>query len=581
MQGERQGAANGKSGSGAPPGRRPSSGRANAWSAAALALSALLLGPIVAVFFAAMGDTGGLWEHLFSTVLPRYVANTLILMAGVGALALAIGVGAAWVVTRYDFAGRRILEWSLLLPAAVPAYIVAYTYTDFLEFAGPLQTGLRELFGWQTKRDYWFPEIRSMQGAIAVMGFALYPYVYVMTRTAFRLTPASLFEVARVHDQPLFWRVALPLARPAMAAGVALVLMETVSDFGTVEYFALETLTLGIFNVWLGMNSLPAAAQIASVAFLFVIALLVFEYYARARRRYADTGRRVTSLTPEHVTGWRAAVCAGVCLFPVAVGFLVPAGILATFVLRGYSVTAYGTVAEVAFNSVFVAGSVAVLVMAAASLMVLVTTYRGGRVVRTATAVASSGYAFPGTILAIGVVTFAGAVDDTLQAAVEGVFGLSYGGITGTIGLVLMACTVRFQAVGYGAMTAGVNRMPPNVMSASRVLGKSFPESLVRVVLPLVRSSVLAGGLLVFVDVMKELPMTLLLRPFDFDTLATYVYQFAKDELLEEAALPALIIVLAGIGPVILMNAALATTGQRMAARRRPRVPQAGGPVSP
>jgi iron(III) transport system permease protein len=528
------------------------------WTVITLLLAVILIGPIVAVFVAATGDTGGLWRHLFSTVLPRYVANTLVLMAGVGALTLVIGVSTAWIVTRWDFPGRRVVEWSLLLPAAVPAYIVAYTYTDFLEFAGPLQTALREAFGWQTKRDYWFPEIRSMPGAIAVLALALYPYVYMMTRMAFQRMPGSFFEVARIHKRNYFRDVALPLARPAITAGVALALMETVSDFGTVEYFALETLTLGIFNVWLGMNSLPGAAQIACVAFLFVIALLAVETYARGKRGFADTSRRHTTVSPVRTTGLHAAACLAACATPVILGFLIPAGILLSFVLQDYSVGDYARIAQVAINSVLVALSVAAMVMAGAAVMVIESTFYGTRLARTATALASTGYAFPGTILAIGVVTFAGFVDDGLQAVAEGLFHIPYGGLTGTIGLVLIACMVRFQAIGYGAMMSGANRMPPNVVSASRVLGMGFGGTMRRVVLPLLRGSLFGGGLLVFVDVMKELPMTLLLRPFNFDTLATYVYQFAKDELLEKAALPALVIVLAGIGPVILMNAVLA-----------------------
>lgn len=533
------------------------------WPLLVLVLAALLLGPIVAVLFAATGDTHGLWDHLFQTVLPTYVTNTLVLMAGVGAVSLLFGAGAAWLVTRYDFPGRAALEWALLLPAAVPAYIVAYTYTDFLEFAGPVQSTLRDIFGWQSSRDYWFPEIRSMGGAIVVMGAVLYPYVYMMTRIAFRLTPTSLFDVARAHNRSMLRTVALPMARPAMAAGLALVLMETISDFGTVEYFSLPTLTLGIFNVWLGMNSLPAAAQISSVAVLFVISLLVFELYARSRRRYGDTGRRAVGLRPLPLRGVRAAFCLALCLVPVVLGFLLPAGVLLSFVVRGYSITDYGTVLDVAGNSMMVAGVVAGLVMTVATFMVLIVTYRGGRLLRLVTGLAATGYAFPGTILAIGVLTFAGAVDDTIESVFVRRLGLPEGWyLTGTLGLVLIACLVRFQAVGYGALVSGVNRMPPNMLNASRVLGRGFVASLLQVVLPLIGSSILAGGLLVFVDVMKELPMTLLLRPFNFETLATYVYQYAKDQWLEQAALPALFIVVAGIGPVIVMNAALRKVGQ-------------------
>lgn len=522
-----------------------------------LILCAFLLAPIGAVFVAATADSEGMWTHLSETVLSTYILNTLGLMGGVAVVSLIFGVGTAWLVARHSFPGRRIMEWALLLPAAVPAYIIAYTYTDFLEYAGPLQGGLRDLFGWQSARDYWFPEIRSMGGAILVLGCALYPYVYMMSRVAFRQTPASLFDVARVNHRNAFWTVALPLARPAVAAGLALVLMETVSDFGTVEYFALETLTLGIFNVWLGMNSLPAAAQIASVTTLFVVTLLVIELYARNRQRF-DGGRRTSGMTEAPLSRSRQWLCTAACAVPLGLGFLFPAGVLLGFVLRGHSIDAYGTVLAVTGNSFLVAGLSAFLVLLFASAIVLGTGPKGHLLFRFAGGLSAVGYAFPGTILAIGVLTFSGAIDDILEQ-LYALVGLSdttlY--LTGSLALVVIACVVRFQAVGYGALSAGLGRVPPNLPDASRVLGRSWMASQTEVVLPLMRGSAMAAALLAFVDVMKELPMTLLLRPFNFDTLATFVYQYAKDELLEQAALPALVIVLAGIIPVVLMNRAI------------------------
>lgn len=530
----------------------------NPWTVTTLAIVAILVAPILAVFVAAAGDSGGLWGHLFETVLPRYVANSLILMVGVGCVALVFGVSTAWIVTVYEFPARRFVEWMLLLPAAVPAYLVAYTYTDFLEYAGPVQGALRDLFGWQSARDYWFPEIRSMGGAMLVIGAVLYPYVYMMARTAFLLTPASLFETGKASGRNIFWAVALPLARPAIVAGLALVLMETLSDFGTVEYFAIETLTLGIFNVWLGMNSLPAAAQIAIIAFLFIVALLVVELMARANRRYTDTTKRSVPLPPERTTGWRAAAYLAICLVPIFVGFILPVGVLLNFVISGLSVGFDETVTRAAINSVTVALAAAFLVMSIATFMSLVATYQSGTFVRRATAFASIGYAFPGTILAIGVVTAGGAIDNAIATLLNAAFGITYTGwLTGSIGLVVLACVVRFQAIGYGAMTSGLQRLPPNLLHASRTLGSTFGGTVRTIILPLIMKSFIAGGLLVFVDVMKELPMTLLLRPFNYETLATYVYQFAKDELLEEAALPALLIVVAGIPPIVIMNAAL------------------------
>lgn len=525
---------------------------------ATILLACVFIAPVLAIVITAAGDSGGLWVHLAETVLPRYVINTLILMIGVGIVSLIFGISTAWIVVRYDFPGRRIFQWALLLPAAIPGYLIAYTYTDFFEYAGPIQALLRDIFHWESARDYWFPEIRSMGGAMLVMGAVLYPYVYVMARTAHLLTPVSLFEVARMSGRNQFWGVALPLARPAVVAGLALVLMETVSDFGTVEYFAIETLTLGIFNVWLGMNNLTAATQIAAFTFLFIIALLVVEVLARARRRFVDTTRRSDSLSPQPVSGWTKVICSIICGLPIFVGFLIPVGVLLTFVFQGHSVAIDSVVLTAAWNSISLGFAAAVFVVASAVFMTIVATFDGGKAIRRITALSSFGYAFPGTILAIGVLIAGGAVDAQIASLVNWGLGLSYEGwLTSGVGLIVFACVVRFQAIGYGAVTTGLGRVPSNMMEASRLLGRGFTQSIRMVMLPLIRLSCIAGGLLVFVDVMKELPMTLLLRPFNFETLATYVYQFAKDELLEEAALPALLIVVSGIVPVMLMNSAL------------------------
>jgi iron(III) transport system permease protein len=530
----------------------------NPWRLGTLFLVSIFLMPVVAITITASGDSDGLWVHLSNTVLPRYVANTLILMVGVSLVTLFFGVTTAWIVVQYDFPGRRIVQWALLLPATIPAYLIAYTYTDFLEYAGPLQVLLRDLFGWDSAIDYWFPEIRSMGGAILVMGAVLYPYVYVITRTAYLLTPISLFEIGRISGCNLFWGVAFPLARPAVVAGLALVMMETISDFGTVEYFSIETLTLGIFNVWLGMNNLTAASQIAAFSFLFVIALVLLERISRARRGYMNTTRRSVSLSPRPVSFGQGTWLALVCSIPIILGFVIPVGVLLNFVVQGYSTSLNSEILSAAWNSLFLGVTVAIMVIVTATFMGLVSSFDRGKAMQRLSALASFGYAFPGTILAIGVVTAGGTIDAWIGSILMQISGVSYQGwLTSGVGLVVFACVVRFQAVGYGSVMAGLGRVPNNMMEASRVLGQGFAQSIRKVMLPLMRLSCVAGGLLVFVDVMKELPMTLLLRPFNYETLATYVYQFAKDELLEEAALPALIIVVSGIIPVILMNAAL------------------------
>ncbi|MEL0165340.1 MAG: iron ABC transporter permease [Alphaproteobacteria bacterium] len=524
------------------------------WSAATVILCCFLLGPVAALLLAAFGDSGGLWGHLVDTVLATYVTNTLLLMGGVGSVAMVFGVSSAWVISRYDFAGRDMLEWMLLLPAAIPAYIIAYCYTDFFEYAGPVQSALRAAFGWQSPRDYFFPEIRSVGGAVLVMASVLYPYIYMVTRIAFRLTPASLFEIALVHNKSQFWHVGLPLARPAIVAGLALVMMEVVSDFGTVEYFAVQTITLGIFNVWLGMNNLVAAAQISSVGFLFILGLLGLELYARSRQQYVSTSRAQNSLAPLPTSTGGACVCWALCLIPLSFGFFIPLGVLLRFVLRGDVMADFLAIQPVVVNTMLVAIAAAFFIMLIASVIVLTAAFRAGPKLRKLALMSSTGYAFPGTILAIGVLVYAGYIDHLLRL-ISGGWISSF--LIASMGLLMLAYLVRFQAVGYGAMLSGVRRLPENLMSASRVLGHGYGASLRQVILPLLKSSFLAGLMLVFVDIMKELPMTLLLRPFDFETLATHTYQFAKDEMLEQAALPALMIVVTGLIPVILMSAML------------------------
>jgi len=524
------------------------------WSLGVILICGLILAPLLAVLLAAMGDSGGLWQHLLDTVLLRYVGNTVMLMCGVGSLATLFGVSTAWVISRYEFFGRGALEWMLLLPAAIPAYIIAYSYTEFFEYAGPLQTALRAMFGWQTPRDYWFPEVRSLGGAIMVMASVLYPYIYMVTRIAFRLTPASLFEIAIVHKKSQFWTVGLPLARPAIMAGLALVMMEVVSDFGTVEFFAIETITLGIFNVWLGMNSLVAAAQISVVGFGFILALLGLELYARSRQQYVASSRNQTSLKPLETSLVAGMGCWLVCLVPLCFGFFIPVGVLISLVSANAPITEFMAIRGIMANSLFVASLAAATIMILSTFIVLTANYQAGAKTRKMALLASTGYAFPGTILAIGVLIFMGAFDRLLASFLGAEFR---GVLIAGPAVLLLAYLVRFQAVGYGAMISGVRRLPANVMNASRVLGKGYVESLRMVILPLLKSSFLAGVMLVFVDVMKELPMTLLLRPFNFETLATYTYQFAKDEMIEVAALPALMIVVVGLVPVMLMSAML------------------------
>ena len=528
--------------------------KANRWVWAQLFISILLFSPLLALLITAFGDTDGTMAHLMETVLGRYFLTTLQLMVGVGVVAILFGVSTAWIVSRYQFIGRGILEWMLVLPAAVPAYIIAYTYTDFLEYAGPVQTFIRDIFGFTSSRDYWFPEIRSMGGAMLVMGAVLYPYVYITTRTAFRLTSTRLFEAARLVGGNMFFGIALPLARPAIVAGLALVMMEVVSDFGTVEYFALDTLTLGIFNVWLGMGNIAAAARIALMAFVIVVILLGIERWGRSGRKFENQSRGPSGVLTRAITGWRSGLAITICLVPIILGFVIPVGVLLNFIFSGYASGLPDATASAIQNTLMVASIGAIIIMLMALFVGIIARYQSGRMGSAIAALSSSGYAVPGTILAIGVLGVVFGIEQLWRFINDEATARL---LSGTLMVLLFAYIVRFQAVGYGAVNAGLKRLPPNLMPASQVLGHPFSSSVLRITVPLLHPSILAGLLLAFVDIMKELPMTLLLSPFNFETLATLTYQFAKDELLEDAAVPALLIVLAGLIPVIIINRSL------------------------
>ncbi len=518
-------------------------------------IALLIIAPVFAVFYSAfLGDTS-LWPHLFSTVLPRYISNTIILMLGVGLLSTLLGVSTAWVVTRYDFFGKNFFQWALLLPAAVPAYIIAYTYTDFLEYAGPIQKILREFFEFQNSNEYWFPEIRSMEGAIFVMSFVLYPYVYMTTRASFLTVPVSFFQTSLIYGRSSFFSVALPLARPGIIAGVALVLMETISDFGTVEYFALETLTLGVFNVWLGMNSLSGASQISSVLFVFVVVLLTIEYLARRRQRYHEKSSGQNMVESKSSSKFQKIFCFVICLIPIIIGFVIPVSILLNFILSGFSIINFNEIFYTSFFSIILAFSGAFFVMLASVFLIIISNYRSNNFQKVLIFLASCGYALPGTILAVGMVIFLGWINKYLD------FHLSY--FAGGFLILLFAYVVRFLAVGNASIRSGILQIHPNAMDASLTMGSGFFRGVRVIIMPLIFSNILIGGILVFVDILKELPITLLLRPFNFETLATYVYQYASDELLQESSFAALIIVVVGLGPIIFLNSALQRVSQR------------------
>jgi iron(III) transport system permease protein len=534
------------------------------WTVGAGAIATIVALPILTVFGLAFFPTENIWPHLWETVLPGYIVTTIELMAGVAAGTMLIGVSAAWLTTMCNFPGRRIFEWALVLPLAMPAYVVAYVYTDILEFAGPVQVVLRDMFGWSTSRDYWFPEIRSLGGAIIVMTMTLYPYVYLLARSAFLEQSSGVGEAARTlgcSAWAAFRRVSLPMARPSIVVGVALVLMETLNDFGTVDFFAVQTLTTGMFNVWLVMNNTGGGAQIAVVMLIFVVFLLVAERAARRRRGYHDTSTRPRRTIRFDLSPARKAAAVAICLVPVLVGFVVPAGLLLSYAIEFYDVSLGNRFPQAAFNSILLAALAAAAAVAIGLFLAYAVRLRKNNLLRNLARFASLGYAVPGAVLAIGILFPFGALDNAVDSVMRGTFGISTGLIlSGTIVAILFAYVVRFLALAYGTLEAGLGRVTPHMDDAARTLNHGPAQALVKVNLPIIRGSIMTAGILIFVDCMKELPATLLLRPFNFDTLATYVYQFASDELLEECALGAVTIVAAGVIPVILLTRVM---GQR------------------
>lgn len=524
-------------------------------------ITGLVAVPIVCLPLLAFFPQENIWPHLFDTVLPRYISTTLTLMFGVGLGCLVLGTSTAWLVTMCRFPGCALFRWALLLPLAMPAYVVAYVYTDLLEFAGPVQTTLRALFEWESARSYWFPEVRSLGGATAMLTLVLYPYVYMLARAAFINQSVSALEASRLLGSSAwgaFWRVALPSARPAIAVGLALVLMETLNDFGTVDYFGVQTLTAGIYDVWLNMSNIGGAAQIAVVMLLFVVALITLERFSR--RRQAAHMTRTSREPPAEVelTGAKRAGAIALCTVVVGLGFVLPAAVLVRYVWLEGSAGWTPEIARFAFNSVWLAAGAAIITVSLGMLLAYSLRLHPRGWARIFVRVATLGYAIPGAVLAIGVLVSFAAFDNALDARMREWFGVSTGLLlSGTGAAILFAYVVRFLAIPAGSIDTSLDKITPAMDMASRTLGSGPGATFRRVHIPLIRGGMFAAATIVFVDCMKELPATLMLRPFNFDTLATHLYQFASDEQIEAAALGALIIVVVGLAPVIILSRSL------------------------
>ena len=532
-------------------------GNRRALTVSVMVLSVLAALPVAAIVARGMAfGAGETWAHLANSVLPRYVANTLALVVIVGAGVGIGGTAAGWLVARRRFPGSTFLEWALLLPLAMPSYVMAYAYTDFLQYAGPLQTTLRETFGW-ARGDYWFPEVRSLGGAATMLVFALYPYVFLLARTAFLERPPALVEAARtmgLNTSQAFWRVELPLARPAIAGGIALALMETLADYGTVAYFAVDTFTTGVYRAWFSLGDRTAAAQLATGLLVFVVGAVALERASRgvARSYGGARGKSTVRALPERLTGMRAAGATLVCATPLLLGFVLPALLLIRLVQGEPDIALTSRFFAWGWNSFRVALLAAVLAIAFATVLAYAMRLAPGVVTRAGSKILTLGYAIPGTVLAVGVLLPLGAIDNWFSSLrrdpTEAHPGLL---LTGTIIALLYAYVVRYFAVAWNSIEPGFARITPAMDAAARSLGVGAWGTLVRIHAPLLMRSAAAAMLLVFVDVMKELPATLVLRPFNFDTLATQTYLLAKDERLAEAALPSLAIVFVGLVPII------------------------------
>lgn len=525
----------------------------------ALLIASLVLLPIIAVVQQALFAGTDLWLHIWHTVLPGYVSSSLLLMLAVAFGVLAMGVPAAWLAAMCQFPGRRWLDWAMLLPLAMPAYVIAYTYTGILDFAGPVQAGLRALTGWGYG-DYWFWQVRSLSGAAVMMILVLYPYVYLTARATFLEQSAVSMDVARSLGYgywQAWFKVAVPMARPAIIAGLTLALMETLADYGTVQYFGVTTFTTGIFRTFYGYGDAASAAQLASVLLLFVVTLILIERHSRRRQAYHVKAQPRVMAKRIQLTGWQARLATLVCLIPVTFGFLVPAGQLFWWSMFDAHLQ-WDSFLQLSWNSFYLAALAACLAVCLALLMAYAQRFYKQTYVRQAVQFAGMGYALPGTIIAIGVMLPLMWLDHRLNELADGM-GLGKPGLlfSGTIVVLLAAYCVRFLAVALSSVQSGLGQINPSLDEAARGMGRNSWQVLGQVHIPLMRSSVLTAMLVVFVDVLKELPATLMLRPFDFNTLAVRAYELASDEQLVEAAPASLMIVAVGLLPVLLLNRAI------------------------
>lgn len=530
------------------------------WKTSSVALATLLVLPILAIFFTAIGQTDDVFAHLMSTVMPTYAFNTVVLTLSVMALALLFGIPSAWLMAMCRLPGEKVLQWALVLPLAIPGYIVGYIFTGWFDYAGPIQVWLRAQNGWMAG-EYYFPDIRSLAGASIVLALVLYPYVYLMCRAAFMEQNVSLLQSARLlkcSPWESFRRISLPLVRPSIAVALSLVAMETVGDFGTVSYFAVNTLTTAVYDTWMNYSNLTAAAKISAVMLVIVLLLLSAERYSRRRQKLYQSQFNSHEDFRYALRGWKKWLALLWCWGLVCVAFIFPLLQLLSYAYTYFEQSWTAEFREYALNSLQVSLSAAVIGVAVALVVNFYSRLKSNRVSVALMRLSSMGYAVPGTVLAIGVMvpvlTLDHAVNDVAKAMQWGRPGLIF---SGTMFAIIFALIVRFSAVAIGSIESSLNKISPSLDMAARTMGCQANAMLWRVHLPLVRRGALIAGLLVFIESMKELNAALLLRPFNFETLATYVYNYASDEHLELAALPAVLLVLVGLIPLVVVNRSL------------------------
>ncbi len=519
------------------------------WTLVVLAIAALVMTPVVVVLSSIFSNSSDIWSHLASTVLPRYITNSLLLMIGVGFGVSLLGISTAWLVTVCRFPGRRIFEWALLLPLAAPAYLLAYTYTELLGFFGPVQTALRSLFGWESIQDYWFPDVRSLGGAMLMLSLSLYPYVYLLARVAFQEQSVRTLEASRAlgcNPWRSFFTVALPLARPAIMGGLALALMETLNDFGTVQYFGVDTFTTGIYRTWFGMGERVAATQLSAVLMMFIFGLVLWEGWSRRQAKYYQCDSPLQALPGYRLGGIRQIGAQIACFLPIALGLLVPVAYLLYLAVNNASETFNNAFWQLSRNSLFLAIATAIVAVPVSLIMAYGLRLNPKPAMGLGARLASMGYAVPGAVIAVGLLIPLGQFDQVGEKV-----GLV---LSGTAIALVFAYLVRFLAVSFNTVESSLQKIKPSLDDASRSMGYGPGRTMLKIHVPLMSSGMLTAVMLVFVDVMKELPATLVMRPFNFDTLAIRVYQYASDERLAAASAPALAILFVGLLPVILLS---------------------------